>query len=297
MIGKHSRAVRSFLAVAASGIAFVLIAMLIKPVLIDGEIISYWMGNWNPVSGYAIGIGYEVDQLGMFFALLVVSTILLSAVYSIRYMENDSSQEFYYVLFLMLSGSVLGLVMTGDVFNMFIMIEIMTFTAAALTAFRNKEAVAIEAGFKYLVLRFSTWNHSEFNCKFDGVVYAVAVSLGFAVWENIQYVFSYGLSTALVRAVTAVPGHACFGVLMGAWYGLAKRKQAQEWGNASFLARLLAVIIPTIVHGAYDFVATSTMDTIHFVMFVVIMFIVCFFTVKKLSADDKYHNDEGNYGI
>ena len=154
-----------------------------------------------------------------------------------------------------------------------------------------------EEGFKYLVLRFSTWNSREFNCKFDGVVYAVAVSLGFALWENIQYVTSYGLSTALIRAVTAVPGHACFGVLMGAWYGLAKRKQIQQWGNASFLARLLAVIIPTIIHGAYDFVATSNMNTIHFVMFVVVMFVVCFYTVKKLSADDKYHNDEGNYGI
>jgi multicomponent Na+:H+ antiporter subunit D len=104
------------------------------------------------MSGYAIGIGYEVDQLGLFFALLVVTTILLSAVYSIRYIEKDSSQDFYYVLFLMLSGSVLGLVMTGDVFNMFIMIEIMTFTAVGLTAFRNTSFGAVEAGFKYLVI-------------------------------------------------------------------------------------------------------------------------------------------------
>ena len=86
-----------------------------------------------------------------------------------------------------------------------------------------------EEGFKYLVLRRLTWNNPEFNCKFDGVVYAVAVSLGFALWENIQYVISYGFSTALIRAVTAVPGHASFGVIMGAWYGLAKRKQTQGW--------------------------------------------------------------------
>ena len=135
VFGRKSKAVRNILALAASCTAFVLICCLIKPVLIDGEIISYWMGNWAPMSGYAIGIGYEVDQLGLFFALLVVTTILLSAVYSIRYIEKDSSQDFYYVLFLMLSGSVLGLVMTGDVFNMFIMIEIMTFTAVGLTAF------------------------------------------------------------------------------------------------------------------------------------------------------------------
>ena len=149
-----------------------------------------------------------------------------------------------------------------------------------------------EEGFKYLVLRRLTWNNAEFNCKFDGVVYAVAVSLGFALWENIQYVISYGLSTALVRAVTAVPGHASFGVIMGAWYGLAKRKQAQGWDSASRLARVLAVVVPAIVHGAYDFIATAnTSSSVHFIMFVVLMFIVCFYTVKKVSSDDKYHTD------
>ena len=102
VLGRHSKGVRSFIALAASCVSFALIAMLVKPVMIDGEIIAYWMGNWAPMSGYAIGIGYEVDQLGLFFALLVVTTILLSAVYSIRYIEKDSSQDFYYVLFLMM---------------------------------------------------------------------------------------------------------------------------------------------------------------------------------------------------
>ena len=78
-----------------------------------------------------------------------------------------------------------------------------------------------EEGFKYLLLKRRTWPSAHFNCQFDGVVYAVSVSLGFALWENIAYVLSYGMSTALVRAVTAVPGHACFGVFMGAWYGMA----------------------------------------------------------------------------
>jgi len=149
-----------------------------------------------------------------------------------------------------------------------------------------------EEGFKYLVLRIGTWRSPEFNCKFDGVVYAVAVSLGFAVWENIKYVMTYGFATALVRAVTAVPGHACFGVIMGAWYGLAKRKQQQGWDSASRLARFMAVLLPTIIHGIYDFIATANTSSIHFIMFVIIMFAVCFYTVKRLSADDKYHKDD-----
>ena len=69
-----------------------------------------------------------------------------------------------------------------------------------------------EEGFKYLLLKRRTWYSPDFNCQFDGVVYAVCVALGFALWENIGYVVMYGFGTALVRAVTAVPGHACFGV-------------------------------------------------------------------------------------
>ena len=148
-----------------------------------------------------------------------------------------------------------------------------------------------EEGFKYLVLKKATWKNPEFNCKFDGVVYAVAVSLGFALWENIQYVIAYGFPTALIRAVTAVPGHACFGVLMGVWYGLAKRKEAQGWDSAARLARTLAVIVPAIVHGAYDFIATANISTIHFVVFVILMFVVCFYTVRRASQDDRYHEE------
>ena len=152
IFGRLSDALRNALAFLGSAGAFAMIVSLVKPVMIDGEIISYWMGNWAPVEGYAIGIGYEVDQLGLFFALLVVTTILLSCIYSFKYMEKDTSLGFYYVLFLMMSGAVLGLVLTGDIFNMFIMIEIMTFSAVGLTAFRNNRWGAVEAAFKYLII-------------------------------------------------------------------------------------------------------------------------------------------------
>ena len=126
---------------------------LIVPVFIRGETIAYWMGGWKPEGGYAFGIGYEIDALGLFFGLLVALTFLLSVIFSKRYMERDSHLAHYYTLFLMLSGAVLGLVFTGDVFNLFIMIEIMTFAAVALTAFRhNKHGEALEGAFKYLVL-------------------------------------------------------------------------------------------------------------------------------------------------
>ena len=152
IFGSKNKTVRNILAVGAAAIAFAEIVALIKPVMLDGQVISYWMGNWEPVNGYAIGIGYEIDQLNLFFALLVVSTFLFSGIYSLKYMERDHHLGHYYTLYLMLSGSVLGLVLTGDIFNMFVMIEIMTFACVALAAFRNRQKGALEASFKYLVI-------------------------------------------------------------------------------------------------------------------------------------------------
>jgi hypothetical protein len=108
-----------------------------------------------------------------------------------------------------------------------------------------------EEGFKYLLLKKRTWYSGEFNCQFDGIVYAVFVALGFALWENISYVLMYGLGTAAVRAVTAVPGHACFGVFMGAFYGLAKRYDNFGDEYRSRRCRRFAVLVPVLLHGSH----------------------------------------------
>ena len=110
------------------------------------------MGGRVPAGGYAIGIALEVDALSLFFALLVSVAVFVSGVYSIQYMRHDDNEREYYTLFLMLGGGVMGLVLSGDLFNMFIMVEILTFAAVALTAFRNTAKGALEAAFKYLVV-------------------------------------------------------------------------------------------------------------------------------------------------
>ena len=145
-----------------------------------------------------------------------------------------------------------------------------------------------EEGFKFLILKIFTWKNPNFNCTFDAVVYAVFVSLGFALWENILYVMNYGLETALVRAITAVPAHASFGVLMGCFYGMAKR--AQNNGNmaSASLNLKLAVIMPVIAHGAYDFFASigGGSAVVMFIGSVIVLFTIAFRLVRKLSADD-----------
>ncbi len=144
---------------------------------------------------------------------------------------------------------------------------------------------------KYLLLRRRTWNSPEFNCQFDGVVYAVAVSLGFALWENISYVTMYGFGTALLRAVTAIPGHACFGVFMGVFYGLAKSNDYIGNKGLSDFHNAMAVVVPVLLHGAYDFIAsmetTSDFSWV-FIVFVLCLFAVSFLLVGRMSRNDRY---------
>lgn len=149
-----------------------------------------------------------------------------------------------------------------------------------------------EEGFKYLLLRLRTWRSPQFNCSFDGVVYAVFVSLGFALWENILYVLDSGFSTALARAVTAVPGHACFGVFMGTWYGAAKRRAIFEQKWRSVLDRCMAFLLPVALHGCYDYIALSEMENAGwlFLAFVVALFTVSRQMVRRLSRRDTYLN-------
>ena len=151
IFGKN-RAVRNILAFLATGLSLTLLILLIKPVMLEHGVVAYWMGNRVPAGGYAIGIALEVDALGLFFGLLIATAVFASCLYSFSFMNRDDNQPQYYTLFLMLAGGVMGMVFTGDLFNMFIMVEILTFAAVALTAFRNRMHGALEAAFKYMVI-------------------------------------------------------------------------------------------------------------------------------------------------
>jgi RsiW-degrading membrane proteinase PrsW (M82 family) len=98
----------------------------------------------------------------------------------------------------------------------------------------------------WLVLRKNPY----FDEKMDGIVYAVCVSLGFAALENIMYLYSNAeayLTVGIARAIFAVPGHFCFGILMGYYYSLAKFYIQSSVKNAA-----LVLIAPIVVHGIYD---------------------------------------------
>jgi RsiW-degrading membrane proteinase PrsW (M82 family) len=105
-----------------------------------------------------------------------------------------------------------------------------------------------EEGLKFSLFILFFWKSVDFNEKFDGIVYAVFISLGFAAIENLFYVFRGGYSVGLLRALTAVPAHALFGTQMGYHLGLAR-----FYPDRRKLQLIMAFLMPFIWHGTYDF--------------------------------------------
>lgn len=145
-----------------------------------------------------------------------------------------------------------------------------------------------EEGGKRFFLRRGSWNDPAFNYRFDGVVYGVTVSLGFAAAENISYLASYGLQIAPMRALTAIPLHCICGVFMGHYYGQTKFFLARGDQVRTAFYRKASIVIPVLIHGFYDFVASmdSPAMGVIFLIFVIILDIIAFRSVRRYSQED-----------
>lgn len=106
----------------------------------------------------------------------------------------------------------------------------------------------IEEFSKFFFVRFILFNNRNFNEPFDGIVYAVMVSMGFATLENVLYVFQYGFATGVLRMFTAVPAHATFAILMGFFLGKAKFTHRKV-----LYYSLVALLAASLFHGSYDY--------------------------------------------
>ena len=130
-----------------------------------------------------------------------------------------------------------------------------------------------EEGSKFLALRFIPYRRKAFDDPFDGIVYAVVVSMGFATLENILYVMDHGFATGILRMFLSVPAHATFGVLMGYHVGLARFDPANK---RKYM--FLAIFWPVVFHGTFDFLLFVGNTWMHFAGAV-----ISFIVAAKLS--------------
>ncbi|MEA1874116.1 MAG: PrsW family glutamic-type intramembrane protease [Bacteroidota bacterium] len=125
---------------------------------------------------------------------------------------------------------------------------------------------------KLIILLLVVYRSTHFNEKIDGIVYAVFVSLGFALVENIMYVVSGGQEVGLMRAITAVPAHAIFAIAMG--FHLAKAKFSARKRYRHFA---LALLVPIILHGTYNYILMSESN------YLLLTFVLYLFLLYRLG--------------
>ncbi len=118
----------------------------------------------------------------------------------------------------------------------------MTFLLSFVSVATSEEFV------KFACVMMFAYPWKYFNEPMDGIVYSVMVSMGFATFENILYADRYGIETVILRAFTAVPAHAAFGIIMGYHIGIAKFKL-----RGRFMHLLLGLLGAIFFHGTYDF--------------------------------------------
>lgn len=147
-----------------------------------------------------------------------------------------------------------------------------------------------EEGMKFFILKKRTWNSPYFNYRFDGIVYAVAVSLGFAAFENIGYVFGYGITVAPARALLAIPGHMSFAVFMGYFYGRARKMEDMGKHTKSIACQVAGYLSAVFFHGFYDCCSMigTPHSTVVFIVFVIIMYIIAFNLIHHEAETDQY---------
>jgi RsiW-degrading membrane proteinase PrsW (M82 family) len=124
-----------------------------------------------------------------------------------------------------------------------------TATLAATAANATLVVAPIEEVAKFLVVWLIAYRSPAFNEPFDGVVYCVMASMGFATLENILYVTGYGAGVGLERAFFSVPGHAAYGIVMGYYMGRAKFDTTGKRG----VLLLTGLVFAIVLHGLFDF--------------------------------------------
>lgn len=154
-------------------------------------------------------------------------------------------------------------------------------TLLGTTALAFVVAALTEEAFKLLALWLVLRKNPYFDEHFDGIVYAVCVGLGFAAIENIDYVFGEngGITTAVMRALLAVPGHYAFAILMGYYYSL------YHFVDHSPKIAVSILLVPILAHGIYDSFAMSSM--VNPAIGGISFFLLIFFCIKMHKFSKK----------
>jgi len=156
-IGMASKKARNALVIVSLTFVAFLVFALARDISING-IHIYTLGATSPdlttPTGFMVPVRIilEVDGMSILMGIIWSIVSLAAAIYSLSHIASETGQNRFYTLLLLMVTGGFGMMFTGDLFNLFVFLEIASISGAALIAFRTKSADTQEGGFKYIVV-------------------------------------------------------------------------------------------------------------------------------------------------
>src|SRR6056297_1862747 len=169
----------------------------------------YEVGGWEPVNNVPIGIHLVMDGLSVFILLITSLIGFLSTIYSISYIKRYTAENNFYALLSLMIAGMNGVILTGDMFNLYVFLEIAVIASYALVAF-GTEKQELEASFKYqvlggvasLLILFSIgmlyWKTGTLNMGDISNILASSESGFFLKFTQILLITGFGLKAAMI---------------------------------------------------------------------------------------------------
>ncbi|MCX6253523.1 MAG: proton-conducting transporter membrane subunit [Bacteroidia bacterium] len=194
----------------ASLILLILVIFSIYSLVTTGENLSvYKVGGWEPVNKIPIGIYMVMDGFTVIILCIINIIGFLSAFYSISYIKRYTAENYFYTLFCLMVAGMNGVVLSGDLFNIFVFLEISVISAYALVAF-GVEKNELEASFKYQVLGglasflilfgigFIYWKTKTLNIADIKEVFNAGYDKSYYLFVQILMLSGFGLKAAII---------------------------------------------------------------------------------------------------
>lgn len=230
----------------------------------------------------------------LFYFILLPALLPVLLVFRYVYKKDRTEREpLGFVLFVLLMGAVFA-PLAGILEKIALQIINQYYTPETLDyeKIHNFLGVGlIEEFIKLSVLMIFVWRSPKFDYRYDGIVYAVASSLGFAALENVLYVIQFGTQVSIGRAIFAIPGHTTFGVFMGYYLSRAKNHKLLGHGIRKTFLFIYAIAIPSIIHGLYDFMLSTPAKEAgygnYFFIYVIILDIWAWIVIRHEARTDR----------
>lgn len=222
------------------------------------------------------------------FAVAVIPVVIICAYIYIKDQNKEPGPLLTKLFLLGIASCFLVLLLSRIIFTIF---PFMNKSTNSMNFFETMAysfigVALVEEFCKWIMVYKMGYHNRSYDEAYDGIVYSVFVSLGFALFENLLYVINNSsLSIGISRGILAVPGHACDAVFMGYYLSLAKLYGLR--GNKQLEKKnlILSIIVPTILHGFYDFCLFSRVEVlaITFYIFVIALWVFSLRKIKQLA--------------